>query len=41
MMMLEPELRDNDNVFPMQEEQKSWHFDVNDSYVKHMKTELD
>ena len=37
-MMLKPELRDNDNVFPMQEEQLSWHFDVNSSYVKHMKT---
>ena len=35
-MMLKPELRDNDNVFPMQEEQLSWHFDVNSSYVKHM-----
>ena len=37
-MMLKPELRDNDNVFPMQEEQLSWHFNVNSSYVKHMKT---
>ena len=37
-MMLKPELRDNDHVFPMQEEQLSWHFDVNSSYIKHMKT---
>ena len=37
-MMLKPELRDNDNVFPMQEEQLSWHFDIQSSYIKHMKT---
>ncbi len=37
-MMLKPELRDNDHVFPMQEENLPWHFDVNSSYIKHMKT---
>tara|TARA_B110000003_G_scaffold216808_1_gene216251 strand:+ start:1769 stop:2110 length:342 start_codon:yes stop_codon:yes gene_type:complete len=37
-MMLKPELRDNDNVFPMLEENLPWHFDVNSSYIKHMKT---
>ena len=36
-MMLKPELRDNDHVFPMQEEQLSWNFDVNSDYVKNMK----
>jgi len=36
-MFLKPELRDNDNVFPMLEENLSWHFDVNSDYVKNMK----
>ena len=37
-MFLKPELRDNDHVFPMLEENLSWHFDIDSSYVKHMKT---
>ena len=36
-MFLKPELRDNDHVFPMLEENLSWHFDVNSDYVKNMK----
>ena len=37
-MMLKPELRENDTVFPVHEEDLSIHFNVNSSYVKHMKT---
>ena len=37
-MMLKPELRENDTVFPVQEEDLSIHFNTNSHYVKHMKT---
>ena len=36
-MFLKPELRDNDHVFPMLEENLSWHFDINSDYIKDMK----
>jgi len=36
-MFLKPELRDNDHVFPMLEENLSWHFDINSDYIKDIK----
>ena len=37
-MMLKPELRENDTVYPVQEKDLSIHFNTNSHYVKHMKT---
>ena len=37
-MMLKPELRENDTVFPVLEEHLCYHFNINSHYVKHMKT---
>ena len=37
-MMLKPELRENDTVFPVQEKDLGIHFNINSHYVKHMKT---
>ena len=37
-MMLKPELRE-DHVYPIDEENLSWHFDCGSDYIKKMKTE--
>ena len=38
-MMLKPELRENDTVFPVKEEDLNIHFNTNSHYIKTMKTE--